>query len=97
MNYLTQAPVNILNLSISRSISLAQGRRLELRVDAFNALNTVNFTTVNSTLIVRSLADPTPTNLAEDANGNVINPQGFGSVSNVAPARQVQLLVRFSF
>ena len=97
VNYLTQAPVNILNLSISRSISLAQGRRLELRVDAFNALNTVNFTTVNSTLIVRSLADPTPTNLAEDANGNVINPQGFGSVSNVAPARQVQLLVRFSF
>jgi hypothetical protein len=97
-NNLTQAPVNLLNLSISRIISLAAGRRLELRIDAFNALNTVNFTTVNSTLSVRSLTDPTPTNLAEDANGNVTaNRQGFGSVKDVAPARQVQLLVRLSF
>jgi hypothetical protein len=96
-NNLTQAPMNILNLSISRMISLAQGRRLELRVDAFNALNTVNFTTVNTTLTVRSLTDPTPTNLAEDANGKVVNPTGFGAVTNVAAARQVQLLVRLSF
>jgi hypothetical protein len=96
-NYLRQAPVNILNLSISRIISLAQGRRLELRVDAFNALNTVNYMTVNSTLAVRSLTDPTPTNLAEDASGKLINPTGFGAVTDVAPARQVQLLVRLSF
>ena len=97
MNYLTQAPVNILNFSISRIISLAEGRRLELRVDGFNALNTVNFTTVNSTLTVRSLTDRTPTNLAEDASGNVINPTGVGAATNVAAARQVQLLLRFSF
>jgi hypothetical protein len=96
-NYLRQAPVNLLNLSISRIIPLAQGRRLELRVDAFNALNTVNFTTVNSTLVVRSLTDPTPTNLAKDASGNVINPTGFGAAIDVAAARQVQLLVRLSF
>ena len=96
-NYLTQAPVNMLNLSISRIISMAGGRKLELRLDAFNALNTVNFTTVNSSLTVRSLADPTPTNLAEDASGNVVNPIGFGAVTNVAAARQIQLLVRVSF
>ena len=96
-NYLTQAPVNMLNLSISRIISMAGGRKLELRLDAFNALNSVNFTTVNSSLTVRSLADPTPTNLAEDASGNVVNPVGFGAVTNVAAARQIQLLVRVSF
>jgi hypothetical protein len=96
-NYLTQAPVNMLDLSISRIIPLQHGQRLELRIDAFNALNSVNFTTVNSSLSVRSLADPTPTNLAEDANGNLVNPTGFGAVTNVAASRQVQLLVRFSF
>jgi hypothetical protein len=68
-NYLTQAPQNVLDLSISRNISLGGGRRLELRVEAFNALNTVDFTTVNNTLQVRSLTDPTPTNLATDAAG----------------------------
>jgi hypothetical protein len=96
-NYLTQAPVNLLDLSISRIIRVAGNRKLELRIDAFNALNAVNFTTVNSTLVVRSLADPTPTNLAVDAAGNLVNPQGFGAVSNVAASRQVQLMLRFSF
>ena len=96
-NYLTQAPQNVLDLSISRIVPLPGQRRLEFRIDAFNALNSVNFTTVNSTLQVRSLADPTPTNLATDAAGNVINPTGFGAVTAVAAAREVQLLVRLQF
>jgi Carboxypeptidase regulatory-like domain len=96
-NYFTQAPQNVLDLSISRIIPIAGTRRLEVRIDAFNALNSVNFTTVNNTLQVRSLTDPTPTNLAEDAAGNVINPTGFGAVTAVAPAREVQLLLRFQF
>ncbi len=97
MNYLTQAPQNVLDLSISRSITVGGSRRVELRLDAFNALNSVNFTTVNNTLQVRSLADPTPTNLAKDATGNVVNPTGFGAVTAVAPAREIQLMVRFQF
>ena len=96
-NYLTQAPQNVLDLSISRIVPLPGQRRLEFRIDAFNALNSVNFTTVNNTLQVRSLADPTPTNLATDAAGNVINPTGFGAVTAVAAAREVQLLVRLQF
>jgi hypothetical protein len=87
----------MLDLSISRIITLQHQQRLELRIDAFNALNTVNFTNVNSMLTFRSLTDLTPTNLAEDASGNVVNPNGFGAVSAVAPARQIQLLVRYSF
>lgn len=96
-NYFTQAPQNVLDLSISRIIPISGQRRLEFRVDAFNALNSVNFTTVNNTLQVRSLTDPTPTNLATDASGNVINPTGFGAVTAVAAAREVQLLIRFQF
>ena len=96
-NYMTQAPQNVLDLSTSRIIPVAGRRRLEIRLDAFNVLNTVNFTTVNNTLQVRSLTDPTPTNLATDAAGNVVNPTGFGAVTAVAPAREVQLLLRFQF
>jgi hypothetical protein len=96
-NYLTQAPQNVLDLSINRIISMGGSRRLELRLDAFNALNSVNFTTVNNTLQVRSLTDRTPTNLAKDAAGNVVNPTGFGAVTAVAPAREIQLLVRLLF
>ncbi len=96
-NYLTQAPQNVLDLSVSRLITIGGSRRLELRVDAFNAFNTVNFTTVNNTLQVRSLTDPTPTNLARDAAGNVVNPTGFGAVTAVAPGREIQLLIRLQF
>jgi hypothetical protein len=49
---------------------------------------------VNSTLQVRSLTDPTPTNLSRDASGTLVNPTGFGAV---APARQIQLMARFHF
>jgi hypothetical protein len=49
------------------------------------------------TLQVRSLADPTPTNLSRDASGNLINSTGFGAVTAVSPARQIQLMARFHF
>lgn len=73
------------------------GRRLELRLDAFNALNTTQFTAINSVLTVRSYADPTPTNLATDASGNVVNRSGFGAVTAQRPPREIQLLARFQF
>ena len=41
--------------------------------------------------------DPTPTNLSRDASGNLINPDGFGAVIAVSPARQIQLMARFHF
>jgi len=70
---------------------------MEVRLDAFNALNTTTITGVNTTLQVRSLTDPTPTNLAYDASGTLVNSTGFGAVSAVAPARQIQLMARFHF
>ena len=88
-----------LNLSLSRHIPVAAGRELEVRIDAFNALNSVIFTNRNTTLNVASLANPTPTNLAEDATGTLIpaNIRGFGAVTGVANPRTMQLTVRFTF
>ncbi len=96
-NYLRYQPQYVLDFSVARFIRFGGSRRLELRVDAFNALNTFTITGVNATLQVRSLTDPTPTNLSRDASGNLINSTGFGTVNAVAPARQVQLMARFHF
>jgi hypothetical protein len=63
----------------------------------FNALNITQFLTVNSNLVLKSYADPTPTNLAYDSTGKLVNPSGFGTVASQRPAREVQLLVRFQF
>jgi len=96
-NYLVGPPMNNLDLSISKFVNLGGGRRVEIRLDAFNALNTVQFLTVNSTLSVKSLTDPTPTNLAYDASGKLVNPSGFGTVSSARPSREIQILARFQF
>ena len=96
-NTMNRAPTNTLDLSVAKRIGLGGGRHLELRLDAFNALNHTQYFDVNSTLNVRSLTDPTPTNLPYDAAGNLVNPTGFGAVTNVRPSRQVQLLARFQF
>jgi hypothetical protein len=96
-NYLNYQPQNVLDLSLARFITFGGSRRLELRVDAFNALNSWQVTAVTTTLQVRSLTDPTPTNLSRDASGTLINPAGFGAVTAVSPARQIQLMARFHF
>jgi hypothetical protein len=96
-NYLTYEPERTLDLSVARFIRFGGSRRLEVRIDAFNALNSFIITGVNNTLQVRSLTDPTPTNLTRDASGALINPTGFGAVTAVAPARQIQLMARFHF
>jgi hypothetical protein len=96
-NYLNYQPQYSLDLSVARFIRFGGSRKLEMRVDAFNALNTFTITTVNTTLQVRSLTDPTPTNLTRNAAGDLINPTGFGAVTAVAPARQVQVMARFYF
>jgi hypothetical protein len=96
-NFLNRAPTNNWDLSLSKSFTLGGARRLELRLDAFNALNHTQFYDVNTTLVVRSLADPTPANLPFDASGKLVNPTGFGTVVSVRPPRTLQLVARFQF
>jgi len=96
-SYLVYQPQYVLDLSVARFIRMGSNRRIEIRIDAFNAFNNVTITGVNNVLNVRSLTDPTPTNLSRDASGNLSNPTGFGAVTSVAPARQIQLMARFHF
>jgi hypothetical protein len=96
-NFLTTAPTNNWDLSLAKGFDLGGVRKLEFRIDAFNAFNHTQFYTLNTTLAVRSLTDPTPTNLPYDANGNLVNPSGFGAVTAVRPPRNIQLQVRFTF
>ena len=97
LNYLVGPWINSLDLSVSKSIKFSSSKRLELRVDAFNALNHTQFWQVNSVLQVKSLTDLTPTNLAYDTNGNLVNKSGFGTVSSTRDPRQIQLMARFYF
>lgn len=96
-NYLNRAPTNNLDLSVAKRFRFGGNRALEARIDAFNALNHTQFLDVNSTMNVKSLTDPTITNLPFDSTGKLVNPTGFGTVSNTRPPRQVQLLLRFQF
>jgi hypothetical protein len=90
-------PVNNLDLSVSKSFPFGGHRRMEIRLDAFNALNHVQFSSVNSTANFASLTDPTITNLPYNSSGQLVNQNGFGTVSGVRTPRQLQLVMRFSF
>ncbi|MBE3123376.1 MAG: carboxypeptidase regulatory-like domain-containing protein [Planctomycetes bacterium] len=90
-------PTSTLDLSVSKSFPLGGKRRFEIRVDAFNALNTVNFTAVNSTINFKSLTDSTITNLPYDSSGNLVNKTGVGTISSTGSARQLQIMTRFTF
>ena len=82
-NFLVGPGINNIDLSLQKSFLFDENRRLELRVDAFNALNHTQFSGVNSNLNFTSLTNLTPTNLPFDANGNFIigNRNGFGTVN----------------
>jgi hypothetical protein len=96
--FLWAPATNNLDLSLSKSVPLSGKRvRLEVRLDAFNALNHTQFTGVNATANFASLTNPTITNLPHDANGNLIRNNGFGSINGVAAPRTLQLVTRLTF
>ena len=88
---------NNLDLSISKSFVIHKDVRLEVRLDAFNALNHTQFTGVNNTVNFAGLNDPTVTNLPYDANGNLVNINGFGTINGVSAPRTLQLVTRLTF
>jgi hypothetical protein len=96
-NFLYRAPINSWDLSLSKEFRIKEKAKFEIRLDAFNALNHTQFDAVNATLNVRSLTDPTPTNLPFDANGNLVNRTGFGAITSVRPPRNMQWSARFQF
>jgi hypothetical protein len=96
-NFLYRAPINSWDLSLSKRFLITENVKFEIRLDAFNAFNHTQFDAYNTTLAVRSLTDPTPTNLPFNANGNLVNRNGFGTISSVRPPRNMQLSARFQF
>ena len=70
---------------------------MEVRLDAFNALNHTQFTGVNSTVNFASVTDHTITNLPYNSAGQLVNINGFGTVNGVAAPRTLQLVTRLTF
>jgi len=90
-------PINNVDLSLSKAFTVGKGVRLEVRLDAFNALNHTQFTGVNSSVSFASISDHTVTNLPYDSSGNLVRQNGFGTINGVAPPRTIQLVTRLTF
>jgi hypothetical protein len=95
--FLHAPPINNIDLSLSKKIRIRGDVGAEVRLDMFNALNHTQFTGVNNTVNFASLSDPTITNLPYNASGELVNRSGFGTINGVAPPRQLQLVMRFTF
>ena len=96
-NFLYRSPINSWDLSLAKRFAFGERAKLEIRLDAFNALNHTQFDAVNSTLNVTSLTDPTPTNLPFDPSGKLVNRNGFGTINSVRPPRNMQLSAHIQF
>jgi hypothetical protein len=90
-------PINNLGFSVSKAFPIGGRVRLEVRLDAFNALNHTQFSGVNNTVSFASQSNPTITNLPYDENGNLVRENGFGTISGVRPPRTFQLVTRLTF
>jgi len=90
-------PLNNLDMSVAKNFKFSGRFKFEFRVDMFNALNHTQFTGVNATANFASLTDKTITNLPYDAAGNLVRPNGFGTINGTAPPRTLQLMTRISF
>jgi hypothetical protein len=89
-NTTNQPGEQTLNLAASRTFPIKEGMSFQLRVDALNALNHTNLQGANTSLAVTnvgSAANPVPG----------FSTSGFGQITSAWPARQLQILGRFSF
>ena len=97
IRYVTNPGLNNWDISLQKSFTVTERMHMQFRVDAFNAFNHTQFSALNSTLNFASLSNPVPTNLPYDASGNLVNRNGFGTVSTSRDARVLQTAVRFQF
>jgi hypothetical protein len=102
-NLLSGCPDHTLDLAIARNIRLGSVRQVQLRIDMFNALNTVIYNSVVTQLQLNSPTDQTVRNSQYNADGT-LNPArlqprsaGFGAVNGAQAMRTIQLQLRFQF
>ena len=102
-NYMAGCPDHTLDLSLARNIRLGGARQIQLRLDAFNALNTVVYSGRVTQLQLNSPTDQTVRNPQYLPNGQVdpsrLTPRnaGFGAVTGAQAMRSIQAQIRFSF
>ena len=102
-NLLQGCPDHTVDLAIARNIRLGGGRQVQLRVDMFNAFNTVIYSGRQAQIQYVSPTDLTLRNSETLADGSVdptrIKPSsaGFGAVTGAQSMRNMQLTARFSF
>jgi hypothetical protein len=91
------------DLSLSRNIRLGGGRAVQLRVDAFNAFNTV---VINGRQATIQYDNPVAKNILNPqfgADGSLVstrltpNTAGFGGATGAQAMRTIRLTARFSF
>ncbi len=97
IRYLFNPGINNWDLTLQKTFSVKDRMGVQLRVDAFNAFNHTQFSGINSTLNFANLTNPNPTNLAFDSAGNLVNKNGFGTVSGARDPRILQTVIRFTF
>ena len=102
-NYMTGCWYGIWDLALSRNIRLGGSRVVQLRVEAYNAFNTVAYSGRSTTMQLTSPTDQTLRNsqyLADgslDPNRLIPRTAGFGAVTGARALRSLQLQVRFQF
>ena len=102
-NIMRACPNKIVDLSLSRDIRVGASRALELRLDMFNAFNTVVIDNRQNEIQFVSPTDLTIRNSQTLANGSIdparLTPRtaGFGAATRALGMRTVQMQVRFRF
>ncbi len=102
-NILRGCPDKTVDLSLSRDINVGGGRRLEFRVDAFNAFNAVVINGRSTTINYNSPTDLTVRNSQTLADGSIdparSTPRtaGFGAATGAQALRSFQMQLRFAF
>ena len=102
-NRLRGCPDKTVDLAIMRDIRMGGGRRLEFRLDVFNAFNTVVITNRQNQIQFNSPTDLTIRNAQFQADGSLtptrLTPRnaGFGAATNAQAMRNMQVQIRFAF
>lgn len=102
-NYLTGCWDKFWDFAIARNIRFGGGRLAQVRLEMFNAFNTVVINARNTSMQLASPTDQTLGNAQYDAAGNLVqtrlrpNNAGFGAATNALPLRSVQVQCRFQF
>ena len=102
-NYMTGCWGNTWDLAIARNFRMGGSRNLQVRLEMFNAFDTVVYTSRQTQLQLVSPTDPRIRNAQYNEDGSLnqsrLQPRnaGFGAVTGTASPRNLQLQIRFAF